>query len=144
MNSVTPAQLRLAQWLLQQESAGRDEPAAAADAAALAWDKLSPRLANIFTIAGTHGIAKRAIYLAQRNFPLLRGVEGEMGLNGLRGAMAEIDESEAAHAAAAVLANVIALSVTFIGEDLSLRAIRDVWPDAPLGEEDPLRQEASL
>lgn len=141
MNSVTTAQRSLARWLLQQDTTPGDGRAVA-DAAAHAWDKLSPRLANIFTIAGSHGLAKRAIYVAQRDFPLLRGAEGELGLSGLRAAMADIETSEAELIAEAVLAKIIALTVNFIGEDLALRAVRDVWPDAPLGEEDQPRQEA--
>ncbi|MEO6397683.1 MAG: hypothetical protein ABIP13_04380, partial [Tepidiformaceae bacterium] len=110
-----------------------------ADAAARAWDKLAPRLANIFTIAGSQGLAKRAIYLAQKDFPLLRGAERELGLNGLRAAMADMETSEAELLAEAVLAEIIALTVNFIGEDLALRAVRDVWPDAPLREADQPR-----
>ena len=116
---------------------------AVADAAVNAWGKLSPRLANIFTIAGSDGLAKRAIFLAQRDFPALRGAESEPGLNGLRAALADFERAQAELVAETVLANIIALTVNFIGEELSLRAVRDVWPDAPLREENQPRQEVS-
>lgn len=142
MNTVTPAQRSLARWLLQQDVTPEDGRAVA-ESAARAWDKLSPRLAHIFTVAGSRGLAKRAIFLAQRDFPLLRGAQGEFGLDGLSSAIGELDKSEAEQVAEAVLANIIALTVTFIGEDLSLRAMRDVWPDASLRDEDQ-PQEATL
>jgi hypothetical protein len=137
MNPVTPAQLNLARWLLERDAVGRTQPADAGQAAERVWEKLSQRLERIFTIAGCDSLASRAIYLAQREFPFLAAARREPGLRGLPGALGEKApaETDARAAAAAVLGNVVALLVTFIGEQLAIRVIREVWPDAPFTNE---------
>ena len=141
MTRTTEPQRQLATWLLLHEAGERD--ASAADGASRVWAKLSARLARIFTAAGCDALATRAIYLAQADFPVLVALGGpSLGLEGLPRALAETDQTEAFEAATAILGNVIALLITFIGEELALRAIRDVWPGAPVAFEQS-GQEAS-
>jgi len=141
LTRTTEPQRQLATWLLLHEADERD--ASAADGASRAWEKLSARLARIFTTAGCDALATRAIYLAQADFPVLVALGGpSLGLERLPRALAETDHTEAFEAATAILGNVSALLITFIGEDLALRAIRDVWPGAPVAFEQS-GQEAS-
>jgi len=141
LTRTTEPQRQLATWLLLHEADERD--ASAADGASRAWEKLSARLARIFTTAGCDALATRAIYLAQADFPVLVALGGpSLGLDGLPRALAETEQTEAFEAATAILGNVIALLITFIGEELALRAIRDVWPGAPVAFEQS-GQEAS-
>jgi len=141
LTRTTEPQRQLATWLLLHEADERD--ASAADGASRAWEKLSARLARIFTTAGCDALATRAIYLAQADFPVLVALGGpSLGLEGLPRALAGTEQTEAFEAATAILGNVIALLITFIGEDLALRAIRDVWPGAPVAFEQS-GQEAS-
>lgn len=143
MNRVTEPQRQLATWVLLHEAGEHDD--SAADAALRAWDKLSRRLARIFTVSGCDALATRAVYLAQSEFPALAAAIGgpNLGLDGLPRALAETEPPEAFAAAASVFAAMVALLVTFIGEELALRAIRDVWPGAPLLAFEQSGQEAS-
>ena len=143
MSRVTGPQRQLATWLLLHEAVDRDD--SAAGGALRVWVKLSARLARIFTVSGCDALATRALYLAQADFPALAAAIGgpSPGLDNLPRALAETAETEASEAAAAVLGNVIALLVTFIGEELALRTIRDVWPGAPVLAFEQAGQEAS-
>jgi len=143
VSRVTEPQRQLATWLLLHEAGDRDD--SAADGALRVWVKLSARLARIFTVSGCDALAARAIYLAQADFPALAAAIGgpSLGLDGLPRALAETEEPEAFEAAVAVLGNVNALLVTFIGEELALRTIRDVWPGAAVLAFEQAGQEAS-
>ena len=131
MAELTSAEVRLARWILAEEMSGA-EAEALADGAARAWLKLSSRLQHIFTVAGCEALGRRAVYLAQDDFPFLRGSAGTIGFDGFAEAFDAQDEQQARAATEAVYANLINLLVTFIGEDLALRALRDVWPGASL------------
>ncbi len=143
MANVTPAQRRLAKWLLAQEMGGEEQGAAVAEAAGRAWERLSRRLANMFTSTGSQSLGKRAVYLARDEFPFLSDVRGAITLDALPSALDGEDREQAAAAAEAVYANLIGLLVTFIGESLALRALHDVWPGASLHDSDAADQEAT-
>lgn len=132
---------RLARWILAQETAGR-EAASVGDAAVRVWNRLCLRLAHVFTRPGCDVLGKRAVYLAQGEFPFLKGENGTVGVDELTAILENRDQVEAAAAAEAVYANFTSLLVTFIGEDLALRAIRDVWPGASLDDLGTTAQEA--
>ena len=143
---MTPAQRDLAWWLLEQELGDAPEPATLADAAELACQKLCRRLARLVTVAGYQALLARALHLARGEFPFLEGVQAgaieDPCLDGLRARLEGVDPATIRDALTAVLAGVIGLLVTFIGEDLALRLVRDVWPDAPFGEAGPRGEEA--
>lgn len=146
MDIVTPAQRDLARWLLAQELG--DAPAAEAlpDAAERACQKLCQRLARMLTAAGCQALLTRALHLARGEFPFLDGVRAgataDAYLDGLRAKAEGIEPATIHDALTAILAGVIGLLTTFIGEGLVLRAVRDVWPDAPFGGVGP-REEAA-
>ena len=82
------------------------------------------------------------MHLAQAEVPALERVTvdalatgAEGGLHGVREfARASGDAGAAEAGLSAILAHVIGLLVTFIGEDLALRLIRDAWPELPDGQ----------
>ena len=52
-----------------------------------------------------------------------------------------MESSRAAEAFKAVLAILIALLISFVGEDLTLRVLREVWPELPMPQSvQPTRQ----
>jgi len=89
----------------------------------------------------THTLLARALTLAARDFPFLAGISissnGDCALSCLPAAFDTRDPGEVADAFAAVLAYFIWLLVIFIGENLGLRKVHEVWPEVPLDRVNP-------
>jgi hypothetical protein len=148
MPEMSPAAQVLARRVLRHEAGGRAEPAALAEAAERADARLRERLASLIGQTGYTTLVARAVYLAQAEVPALEHVTvdalatggdpaegGEGGLHGVREFARGVGDAGAAEAGlSAILAHVIGLLVTFIGEDLALRLVRDAWPELPDGQ----------
>lgn len=98
-------------------------------------ERLRRPLSHLTGPAGYSSLLSRALTLAQRDAPVLRQVRvTENGdLDGL--------EDEAAQASATLVAQLIELLITFIGESLTLRLLQDIWPDFPVPESQLLRED---
>jgi hypothetical protein len=72
---------------------------------------------------GFSSLLQRALTLAQRESPALVGVEvkADGSMVGLEGAAAE--------ASPILVAHLIQLLITFIGESLTLMLLQDIWPE---------------
>jgi len=142
MPEMSPAAQVWARRVLRHEAGGRAEPAALAEAAERADARLRGRLASLIGQTGYTTLVARAVRLAQAEVPALERVTvdalatgAEGGLHGVREfARASGDAGAAEAGLSAILAHVIGLLVTFIGEDLALRLIRDAWPELPDGQ----------
>ena len=142
MPEMSPAAQVLARRVLRHEAGGRAEPAALAEAAERAATRLRGRLASLIGQTGYTTLVARAVRLAQAEVPALEcvtvdalatGAEGS--LHGVREfARASGDAGAAEAGLSAILAHAIGLLITFIGEDLALRLIRDAWPELPDGQ----------
>jgi len=138
---VSPAARALARQVLLHEAGGRPEPAALAEAADRAYARLHGRLAGLMGQTGYTLLVARAVRLAQAEEPVLVGVTVDAWAeDGLRGAGAfalatRDDPGAAADGLAAILARIIGLLVTFIGEDLALRLVREAWPELAAGQD---------
>ncbi|MGI8422666.1 MAG: hypothetical protein ACR2NO_00875 [Chloroflexota bacterium] len=98
------------------------------EAATRASTKLRERLGRIFSELGTDALLKRAVRMATRDFPFLAAADGAESIEVLSKALDDAGTTEAREAADAVFGNVIALLVRFVGDDLTLRAIGELWP----------------
>lgn len=100
--------------------------------------KLSRRLSRLVSPAGSQAILSRALHLARINFPFLEGVLAgrppEACLEGLDERLQDVGSSEASAGLHAVLGAMLDLLVGFIGEDLTVRLVREVWPNLPVQE----------
>jgi hypothetical protein len=142
MPEMLPAAQVLARRVLRHEAGGRAEPAALAEAAECADARLRGRLASLIGPTGYTVLVARAVRLAQTEVPALERVTidalatgAEGGLHGVREfARASGDAGAAEAGLGAILAHLIRLLVTFIGEDLALRLIREAWPELPDGQ----------
>ena len=142
MPEMPPAAQVLARRVLRHEAGGRAEPVALAEAAERADARLRERLASLIGQTGYTTLVARAVRLAQAEVPALEGVSvdalatgAEGGLRGVREFVRGVGDAGAAEAGlSAILAHVIGLLGTFIGEDLALRLIRDAWPELPDGQ----------
>jgi hypothetical protein len=82
--------------------------------------------------AGLQALLGRAIQIASRDHPWLASVKpgtaADCPLSGLTEAADLLDVVNALEGYTALLATIIWLLVTFIGEDLTLRFVRHAWP----------------
>lgn len=130
MDKPTPAQLALARQILQAEAI---DGASVGETAASTARKLRERLGRIFSELGSDALLKRALRLASVDFPFLAQADGSENIEALRPALDDADAAQAQEAAGALFGNVIALLVRFVGDDLALHAIGDLWPHATPG-----------
>jgi len=95
-------------------------------------EKLRVSLAQFVGADGFTALVRRALVLARADMPLLQSakVTPEGRLEGIQAADAGTDSE----AAAAITEHVLGLLVAFIGESLTLRLVRQTWPDASLEE----------
>ena len=123
----------LARQLLAHEAEGRQQPEALAEAADRACQRLRQRLESLTGLVGFNTLFARALNLATAEFPGLDALTVEQRpdacLAGVRAFAAAHEPAEAGAGLAAILANFIGLLVTFIGEDLGLRLVRQAWPE---------------
>jgi hypothetical protein len=128
---------QLALWLLRREANESDEPNALLAAAERSLQKLCTRLAKLVTAESCHQLVARAIHLAAVEAPFLQGVRAGMVpgacLEGVQESAQGVMSEQKLAGLVAVLAQLIGLLELFIGDDVTRRLVRDVWPDAPLG-----------
>ena len=141
MESPHPAVQALTRRLLAHEAGERPDAEALADAAERAFDKLRLHLSKLLGTDGFRVLLRRAITLARAQFPWLEGVEAQSdgSLKGLAAAAAAAPargggstaahDAEAVEGITAVPDHFLGLLQAFIGQDLSLRLLRGVWPE---------------
>lgn len=112
-----------------------------APAALRVCDKLRTSLTRFAGADGFTSLLKRAVALSQAESPALEGIKvsSDGSLEGIEqlaaGAPAPGSGSEpAAEAAVAITAHLFELLMVFIGPSLTLRLVREAWPDASLEE----------
>jgi hypothetical protein len=115
-------------------AAAPDDPEEQVRATEAALSRLRELLVEILGAEGYHALLARALYLAQRAHPLLdqlrlvRDAEGS-GLSGLDTLARNGGARPLYRGLVAVLAYLMALLVTFLGEDLAIRLVREAWPE---------------
>lgn len=132
-----PAELRdLAGQLLEHETGERHDAEALADATERSCQKLCQRAATLVGVEGCRALLARALHLVKIEHPFLAQVQVDAEsvgrLPGVRESAQAAEYGRAAGGLTAVVAYFIWLLATFIGEDLALRVVHDVWPDVPL------------
>lgn len=88
-------------------------------------EKLRGPLVTLTGTAGFSSLLSRALTLAKREEPALSSVRVKLdgSLEGIEG--------KAAQAHPVLVAHLLSLLITFIGETLTMRLLHDVWPDLP-------------
>lgn len=123
-----PTTRELAQRLLAYEEVEASPATEDRHAVRRVCDKLRRPLSTLAGAAGFRSLLARALTLAKQESPVLDAwdVRPDGSLEGLNG--------EASQSGAVLIAHLIGLMNTFIGESLTLRLLHDVWPDV-LGSE---------
>lgn len=122
-NEINPKIRDLAQRLLSLESTAENLSDADKSAVLIISEKLRRPLSTLAGTAGFRSLLMRALTLAKREAWALDGVQvNEDGsLEGLSG--------EKTEAGAVLIAHLVGLLETFIGEALTLRLLNDIWPN---------------
>ena len=127
MKTTTPAIENLARRLIALEAA-RDPSDGLVGAAVPACEKLRVPLARLVGVAGFRSLLSRALAMAKAEVPSLETLQ--VRPDGSLEDLDEVGRPQDAEAGAVVLAQLLGLLVTFIGEPLMLRLVSDAWPDA--------------
>jgi len=135
MTTATPSQHAVAQWLLTAEGVDAERRLAAPAAAERVFGKLSQRLAQLITLVGSDALLARAVHLSRAAFPFLGEAQitrsDDSSVLSLPES-ADRENSQLVDGLEAVLATLVALLVSFIGEDLTARILREVWPEVAM------------
>jgi hypothetical protein len=126
---VIPALQTLALWLLAQEVTG-GAPAGKTNATFRVCEKLCESLTTLMGAAGYRSLISRALTLAKHDAPSLELVQVKEG-GSLEWTGASEHQGMDDAGGAVLVARLLGLLVTFIGPALTLRLVRDLWPDSP-------------
>ena len=94
-------------------------------------------LTRLAGVAGFRSLMTRALALATVEVPGLEAVQvrPDGSLEGFEAAAHHLVDGDG-EAGVVVVAQLLGLLVTFIGEPLTLRLVRDAWPETPFDEPD--------
>lgn len=122
----------LARRVLLDESGDERTPTALITAVDDVFAKMKTDLSRLVGTGGASALVRRALTQAQRDLPLLRGIEydPEGGLQGVGNALAEAKPDEVEEAVVAAFVHLLQLLVALLGPDLGLRSARKHWPEA--------------
>jgi hypothetical protein len=97
-------------------------------------DKLRQRLEIFLGKAGFRAILTRALVLASTEANWLRAVHirGDGSLEGLEDLATEVAPDEFLTGRVLVLAHLLGMLVSFIGEELTRQTLQDIWPTLSL------------
>jgi hypothetical protein len=138
MNRATPQMRHFAKRLIVYERQGGKSSNLKAVEAFSVSEKLGPHLVNLMGNGGFRALLGRALTLAAAEIPWLRGVQvkADGTLSGLEEIPAQLDPAEFLEGRVVLLAQLLGLLVAFIGKNLLLRLIYEVWPKVSLNDLD--------
>jgi hypothetical protein len=134
MSTAPPGIRDFARRLIACEAAYDEPPAGCGRAAVRVCEKLRPPVARLAGTEGFRSLLSRAVALAKSEVSSLAAVQvrADGSLEGLDDDRPDRDAVAGGEGGVVVVAQLLGLLVTFIGEPLTLRLVRDAWPDAPI------------
>ena len=127
-----PVSLHLARRLLAYEAAagGNSEPTESAASRVCA--KLRLPLCSLAGVAGFRSLLSRALALARAEAPCLSVVQvgADGSLKGLDDLEPHSDKDLSKTGGAILIAQLLGLLLTFVGEGITLRLVQNVWPES--------------
>ena len=135
MDSPPPSLRNLAQHLLSLEAGTGTDAAQVHEAAVRVCERLRVSLTRFAGLEGFAALLRRALALARAEAPSLGAltIKPDGSLEGLE-ALLRDTRNGGPEAAVVIISHLLGLLVTFVGEPLTLRLVREAWPDASLGE----------
>ncbi len=138
MDTLSPSMRKLAGRLLAVEAANQSAADPRVDKTGRVVEKLRVTLTRFAGADGFTAILRRALALARAEVPALHSVteKADGSIQGLEVLAADTGNSGVGEgdAAVAITAHLLGLLVTFIGKPLTVRLVREAWPDASLDE----------
>jgi hypothetical protein len=128
MSTASPAIRDCSRRLVTFEAERDESSAVRADGAVRVCEILRLRLSKLVGVAGFHSILSRALAMAKTEVPSLDEVR--VGTEGSLEGFDKIGRKVDAEAGVAIVSHLLGLLVTFIGEPLTIRLVRDAWPTA--------------
>jgi hypothetical protein len=127
-----PESRHLTQRLLTYEAVAGEKSESAESAAFRVCAKLRRPLITLAGVAGFRSLLSRALTLAREEAPSLSAVQvaPDGSLKGLDELASQTDKEQVRDGGAILIAQLIGLLLTFIGDGLTLRLVQDVWPEA--------------
>jgi hypothetical protein len=127
-----PESRYLAQRLLTYEAVADENSEPVESAAFRVCAKLRQPLITLAGIAGFRSLLSRALMLARAEAPSLSAVQvaTDGSLNGLDELAPQTNKGQARDGGAVLIAQLLGLLLTLIGEGSTLRLVQDVWPEA--------------
>lgn len=124
--------LDLARRLLAYETVTGESSVPTESATLRVYDKLRRHLCALAGVAGFQSLASRALTLSKSEAPSLSSVQvtPDGRLQGLGEIDPKTDKDQMEAEGAILIARLLGLLLTFIGETLTVRLMQDVWPDA--------------
>ena len=127
-----------AERLIAYETRGHKSSGTSAPAAFPVCEKLRPHLATLMGSTGVHALFLRALTISRKELDSLHTVQVKADGSLERADELEVqaDPEELAEGSVVLVAQLLGLLVAFIGENLTLRLVRDVWPKLSLNDFD--------
>ena len=102
-------------------------------------EKLHRHLGRLIGIAGFRMLHARALTLAKAQAPVLGTVQ--INLDGsLDGMSNPGNEEQAVEANVVLIAHLLTLLINFVGDDITLSLVQDVWPDFSASDQEILEK----
>lgn len=129
---MLPASPAIARWLLAHEAGGQPDGAALIAAAAEIHRQLRTSLQLVLGQTGFDSLWSRAMFLAEQSLPVPaqpREVDSLALLPGLRARSSTLAHDQIESVLLAALSSFIGLLWMFVGAELGMRLIQQIWPD---------------
>jgi hypothetical protein len=131
---ATPPMRKFATLLISNETVANVLSGTKTPAGLHVSEKLRLHLSTFMGRTGFHALVSRSLALSAAEVPWLRTVRvNEDGsLEGVEELQGQLDPDEFLEGKVVLLAQMLGLLVAFIGENLTVRLVREVWPKVPL------------
>ena len=138
LSRATPQMRHFAKRLIDYDASRSKSSETKTPAAFHICEKLRPQMTTLMGNGGFRTLLSRALALANAEVPWLRPVHvmEDGSLEGLEDLQAQLDPDKFFEGRVVLLAQLLGLLVAFIGEDLTSRLVREVWPKIPLNDFD--------
>ena len=124
--------------LIAYETKGNKSSETKAPAACHVCEKLRPHLATLMGNVGFRSILSRSLALANEEVAWLRAVhvKSDGSLEGWGELEEQVDPKEIFEGELVLVAQLLGLLVAFIGENLALQLVGEIWPKLSLNDLD--------
>lgn len=143
MNRSTPNSKDVAEAIVANETIANGSSDAKFPPGCLAIEKLRPHLAALMGNTGFNALINRARALGSTDFPWLgaspakmEGFLDDLFLDDLCEAGGQVESDEFREGCVILLSHLLGLLTAFIGADLTLRLVREIWPELALNDLD--------